>query len=648
MAWTLGPTSGFAQAEFAFNAADIQSATAMPSYVVQLAPAQLQGEILEFTSAGQTQTMPVPIPRLAGLDELEVEQVSFDLSSATYEDTKTVNAQNVSPDGLSITYSPDVAGSPVSLIRIEIEDLKLPASASKTYVVAGNGANGSVNRVEYRFDSDNNRVNAEVNGSTGGAEYVHFLVRPKSNGSFGPPMAAAPYFDMPGQGGGMYGPALGGAALSVFNNGGKIKAVLILSPSIPVAALKLMIGASSESSSNIHGGLPNEVVGISWSANSVTAKYDVRPKGVSITASVPNSADEPIVSRFDTDPGNTPLNIDFAPVARSLLKSSYPSSSGSDLGLQLNFTCDSPANLRVNLSAASARYLRRPLGEDTEALSLQGATEHVDLPIPQNLKPSGMSFTIDGTYGPARLVLAADNALLNARHGFHVANTIQLARRMSLTNVERQLPLARVALFGRASEEGELLVSLHGGGEMRIGSPIGEPVSIPLFPSPQPDWHRAVFPVDKMLPPHPDAVWVVAKVTRGVFWWHATMEDQNVTQRSSDAGESWTMVAAKPALQLAVTEVDEQGNPSPLQPLALTWEDGVLNTDIVGVSGQARQMAPQFRRYWVAQQGVHQSFLDRVSELGSLLTLGFACRRDVELSLSNTVLVYNPWQTGET
>ena len=91
MAWTLGPTLGFAQAEFAFNAADIQSATAMPSYVVQLAPAQLQGEILEFTSAGQTQTMPVPIPRLAGLDELEVEQVSFDLSSATYEDTKTVD-----------------------------------------------------------------------------------------------------------------------------------------------------------------------------------------------------------------------------------------------------------------------------------------------------------------------------------------------------------------------------------------------------------------------------------------------------------------------------------------------------------------------------------------------------------------------------
>jgi hypothetical protein len=461
-------------------------------------------------------------------------------------------------------------------------------------------------------------------------------------------MAAAPHFDMPGQGGAMYGPALGGAALSVFNNGGKIKAVFILSPPLTVAGFKLIIGVSAENNSSAHGGLPNEVGGISWSASSVTAKYDVRPKGVSITASVPNAADEPIVSRFDTDPGNTPFNIDFAPVARSLLKSSYPTSSGSDLGLQLNFSCDSPGKLRVNLAVAAARYLRRPLAGDTEDRSLKGAIESVNFPIPENLKPAGLSFTIDGNYGPARLVLAADNTLENPRHGFHVANSTRLARRMSLTNVESRLPLARVALFGRASEEGELLVSLHNGDEIRIGSPIGEPVSIPLLPASQPSWHRAGFPADKMLPPHPDAVWVVAQVTRGVFWWHADMDDPNATQRSNDGGASWTLLPAKPLLQLAVVEVDDQGNPRPLQPLSLTWADGVLNTDIVGVTGQAQQLPAQFRRYWVAQESVHQSFLNRVSELGGLLKLGFHCRRDVELSLSNVVLVYNPWEAGET
>jgi hypothetical protein len=335
-------------------------------------------------------------------------------------------------------------------------------------------------------------------------------------------------------------------------------------------------------------------------------------------------------------------------VARSLLKSSYPTSSGSDLGLQLNFSCDSPGKLRVNLAVAAARYLRRPLAGDTEDRSLKGAIESVNFPIPENLKPAGLSFTIDGNYGPARLVLAADNTLENPRHGFHVANSTRLARRMSLTNVESRLPLARVALFGRASEEGELLVSLHNGDEIRIGSPIGEPVSIPLLPASQPSWHRAGFPADKMLPPHPDAVWVVAQVTRGVFWWHADMDDPNATQRSNDGGASWTLLPAKPLLQLAVVEVDDQGNPRPLQPLSLTWADGVLNTDIVGVTGQAQQLPAQFRRYWVAQESVHQSFLNRVSELGGLLKLGFHCRRDVELSLSNVVLVYNPWEAGET
>jgi len=648
MVWILGPTFSYAEAELATDASVVQSAEALLPYVEQLAPAQLEGEILEFAAAGETQTVAVPIPRLAGLDELEVEQVSFDLSSAVFEDDKNVTAQNVPASGLTVSYNPAVTAAPVSLIRIEIEDLMLPASASTSYVLAGDSTAGSVNRVVYEYDSDNNRVNAVVNGATSGSDYVHLLVRPNSNGSFGPPMAAAPYFEMPGQGRDMYGPALGGASLSVFNVGGKIKAVLMLTAPIPVASFKLIIGVSSENSGSVHGGLPNDVGGISWSASAVTATYDVRPGGVSITASVPNDQNEPVVSRFDTDPGNTPVNVDFAPVARSLIKSSYPSSSGDDLGLQLNFSSDSPGKLRVNLAEAAARYLRHPLGGNTEELSLIGAPEHIKLPVPNNLKPAGMSFTIDGVYGPARLVIAADNALQNPRHGFRIANGTWLARRMHLSDVERRLPLARVALFGRASEQGELLVSLHSGDDVRIGPAIGEPVSIALAPASQPGWQRAGFPVDKMLPPHPDAVWVVAQVTRGVFWWHADMDNPDSAQRSDDGGASWTLVTAKPALQLAVNEVDAQGNPSPLEPLALTWADGILNADIVGVKGQTRQLAPQFRRFWVAQEGAHQPFLNRVSELDGLLTLGLHCRRDVEVSLSNVVLVYNPWQAGET
>ncbi len=648
MAWILGPAFDFSLAELTFESLGVRSAAALAPYAVQLEPTRPEGEILEFTSAGQVQSLPVPIPRLPGLDEVEVESVGFDLSSTSLSDDKTVSAQNVSPDGLPFDYNPVVSGAPVSLERIEIEDLMLPASASKTHVVEGNGANGSVGRVVYRFDGGSGRVNAEVNGSTSGAEYVHFLIRPAANGAYGPPMAAAPHFDMPGQGGDMYGPALGGASLSVFAAGGKIKAILNLSVPLPVTDFKLLLGVSSDNSDRAHGGLPTEVGGISWSAASVTARYDIRPAGVSITATAPLVTDEPVVSRFDTDPGNTPLHVDFAPAARSLLKSSYPSGSGDDLGLQLNFTSDSPGNLRVNLAAATARYLRYPLSGDAEEKSLLGAPGHIHLPVPENLRPSGFSFTIDGTYGPARLVMAADEAFECPRRGFRVDNTTRLARRMTLTGVERNLPIARVALFGRASEEGELLVSLHSGDGVRIGPAIGEPVSIPLSPASQPGWQRAAFAADKMLPPHPESVWVVARVTRGVFWWHADMESPGDTQRSSDDGAGWTLLTAKPVLQLAVVEVDQNGSPGPLEPVTLNWTDGILNNDLVGVAGRARQLPPQFRRFWVAQNSAHKPFLDRIPDLGGLLSLGFSCRRDVDLSLSNFVLVYNPWQAGAT
>jgi hypothetical protein len=649
MTWTLGPTfkPGQEVPQLLFGAIGLQSAMALPVYIAQLA--QPEGEIIEFSAAGETKPVPVPVPRLAGLDDLEVERMSFDLSSIALEDEQSVSGQGVSSGNLTVSYNPSPANAPARLARVEIQDLSVAATGSTSYVVQGDGLGGSDSRVVYTWDSDNERVAANVDGAVGSAEYVHFLVRPAGNGGFGPPMAAAPHFDMPGKGGSMYGPALGGASLSVFHDSaGKIKAVLKFNPPLQTSTFQLLLGRPAEDNDKPHGGVPNDVEGVNWSAQTVVARYDVYPAGVTVKAAVANGSDEPLVARFDTDPGPRPVNTDFAPVARSLLRAAYPSSSGADLGLQLNFTCDSPGKLRVNLAQAAARYLRFPLANDSVNQTLRGVPEFITLSVPQGLRPAGVSFTIDGSYGPARLVAAADGPLVDSRRGFRIAGGARLARRMSLTEIERNLPLARVALFGRASEAGELLVSLHRGDELRIGPAIGAPVSFSLAPSPNPIWYRADFPANAMLPPQPEAVWVVAQATGGVFWWHADMAAAGPAQRSDDAGASWNTITARPALQLAVIEIDPAtGNPSPLEPLKLTWVDGVLNGDLVGV-GQAGPLSPQFRRYWLAQSEAHLPFLNRIPELGGLLQLGFECRRDVDFSLRDVVLVYNPWQAGET
>jgi hypothetical protein len=124
------------------------------------------------------------------------------------------------------------------------------------------------------------------------------------------------------------------------------------------------------------------------------------------------------------------------------------------------------------------------------------------------------------------------------------------------------------------------------------------------------------------------------------------LEQPGPGQRSQDDGGSWTKIEAKPISQLAVSEIDDRGNPSPVDAVSLLWTDGVLNADLVGIGGQAGEHPPEFRRFWVAQVPAHDPFLNRIPELGGVLPLSFSCRRDVSLSLSQAVLVYNPWEAG--
>jgi hypothetical protein len=648
MNWTIGPTFKLLEEEISLIAdlsQSLQTVTALPLYQVALTEAL--GEVLDCSDPSQPQSLAVPIPRLPGLDEFEIRQMNFALSSSELTDSVTVSGSSV-PDsgGLAMHYAPSQAGAPVRLTRIELENLKLHAGGVP-YALRGDQRTGTDRTIVLR--QDDGKLVTVINGDTAGAQFAHVLIRPASKGGYGPPLAAVPYFEMPGNGDNLYGPALGGATLTLTHSATNppiVKAVVTLTNPLPMASFQLLIGSAGES--NPHGGLPNDVAGIGWSADTITAFYDVRPAGVTVRATVENGTDQPVVAQFDTDLGNAPVSVDFAPVARSLLNAAYPTSQGDDLGLKLIFDCASPGKLRVNLGEASARYLRYPLGGATLTASLLGAAEEMTMAVPEGLTPEGMSFTLDGIYGPMRLVTTADQTPGESRRGFRLNTDQWLARRISLTEAERTLPMGRVALWGRAGRAGELLVTLHGGDAVRMGPAISPPLSIPTTPSSEPQWHRALFPAGTKLPPGTAELWIVVRATGGDFWWHAAMEGEGQGMRSPDDDLSWEPIAASPFAQLAVVAVDEAtGQPAPLDPITLSWAKGVLNGDVVGVSGQESQLGPQFRRFWVAQAGVHATFLDVIGALQGQLRLRFNCRRDVDLSLSNLVLVCNPWRAGE-
>jgi hypothetical protein len=618
-----------------FRETFITTAAALPLYETVVGIA-VGGTPLVFDSANQTRELDVPIPRLAGLDDIELDRLAFDVRSGYQEDDSSTGGQ---PSNGTVTVSLNSAqGATVRLQRIEINDLTVTASEGNTFGFQGSGSAGTLSRVLYDWNVEEGKTVVVPNGS-GGTKQLHILVRPVS----GPPAAAAPHFAMPGAGSNMYGPALGGASVSLTNVGGKIRAVLELNPALDGNRFSVMVGHADKSSPT--DGLPNEMQAAPWSAATVAGFFDVRPASVSIKASAAAAGpDTPVVAEFPTDPGDSPIDVDFAGVARSLLKKAYPTSQGDDLGLKLLFTAGSAGELRVRLGNAAARYISRPLGDTPVSRSMLGAPESIELPVSDTFRPAALSFTIDGIYGPARLTVDSDTSTPETRHGFRVQGSVQVARLVALTAVEANLPLIRLGLFGRASEPSEILLSLHRGDDIRIGPAVAEPLSLEIDPSDVPDWHRKEYAAPGPLPPHAPMLWLVVRATRGTFWWYGPLDVSGSTQRSDDEGATFSQIPGRPILHVSVTEVDsETGNPTPVFPVALRWRDGLLNADLVGVAGQEASLPPDFRRFWIAEGAAQSAFFNSVPALQGLLRLTFACQRDVELTMSNAVLTFDPW-----
>ncbi|MEX2262661.1 MAG: hypothetical protein WD696_11960 [Bryobacteraceae bacterium] len=616
------------------------TAELMPPFQTELS-VLTEGTPLEFESAGETKDLPVPIPRLAGLDDIELDRVDFRLASEARSQDVSVAGSPANGEVVIALSGPSAAAS--SLESVEIENLRVEATEAESFVLERNAGFGLL-RVWYEWDVDESESIVVLDGGAGTAKHLHLLVRAGSGGGFGPPAAAAPHFAMPGAGSGLYGPALGGAALQVTQEGDdKVNAICRFHPPIPGNRFAILIGHANQMAAN--AGLPNEVAAVNWSAANVRGVFDVRAQSVSVKATAGEAAPEqPVVAEFPSDPGGKFVAVDFAGVARSLLKQAYPNSTGDDMGLKLLFTAGSPANLRVALGSAAARFLGRPLEHGPAPLKLLGAAEFVDLAVSDAYRPAAISFTIDGTYGPSRLTLDSDTGVPDSRRGLRVGGTAWVARRIALTAAEANLPITRLAVYGRSGEKCELLLTLHQGDAVRVGPRVGEPLSLEIAPTPDASWHRKEFAAPGLLPPHSAALWLVARTTRGTFWWHGPLDVSGDTQRSPDEGATFTEVSGRPSAHVSVREVDSAtGLPSPVHPLALSWQNGLLNADVVGVAGVEASVPPDFRRFWIAEGAEHATFLQNIPGLGGRLRLSFSCQRDVDLNVSDAVLTYDPW-----
>ena len=589
-------------------------------------------------------TSPSKSPNLPGLDAIEIASASFSIASAPYQRTQAVPANAPSGGAVGITLGGVAPGQTVTLTGVVLSGLAATPPSGVSYALWG--TQGTV----YWTEGDDGDIVSTTTNPGGTVQHLHILIRPGTGGNAGPPIAAAPHFNMPGAGAGLYGPALGGASLSVVRrSNGLVDATLTMAPAQPMSACTVLIGTAAEGSSAIgaHGGLPTDVADVPWSAASAEGLFDTRAQAITVAthAGATPPEDGALITRFDTDPGGTLRSVDFAPAARAAMDQGYPTATGPDLGLTLRVQVDTPGALYLQLGSVAARYVQRPLPLPA-TLALRGAPESVVIPVPEGLRPQGISFRVDGRYGPARLIGDVDTAPEGSRHGYRIAGAQRAARRLLLSAKEATLPLVRLALYGRASEDGEILITRHGGDESRIGAALGPPVSRTVNASDTPTWHRVEIPVRDGLPPHAGAFWITVQATKGVFWWHSDMEATvPASQVSADEGVSWTAASGRPLAQAWVEEVDPAtGDPAPLAPLSLSWANGILNADIVGVNGAA--MAPDFTRLWIAEGAGNDALLDGIAELPGQLALHLHATRDVDLSLADVALTYDPWNAG--
>lgn len=586
-------------------------AMAVPILQFLIPEAPDQGIALDFPTGGETREVAVPVPFLPGMDEVEVGAATAAIGTRAAERS----TDHAGPTGTSatLTFAPPVSGAPVSLLRIEIEGF----SAGSEAVPRTLSAPGAV----LSWAPGSSTATA---GALPAAEALHLLVSPAS----GPPFLGAPAFPMPGAGGALYGDALGGTALSATQTGGVVRLVLTPRGAPPLNTVKLTVVRLAPDAPR----LPNEGTPVPWRATAIRAVWQMHPASLKVEATGAGKA--VTVAEMPGDPARRFASFDFAAALRGLARPAYDAANGAaDLGLSLRVTATGPGAARLRLDSVGLRYLSRPLRRP-ERLALRGAG--VDLTLAgasPGLRPDALDLALDGSFLPERLTDASDDTPPAARRGLVAEGSLRLARRTSLTQAEQALPVARLAVYGRAAVEAEVLLTLHAGDVLRIGAALGPAVSLSVAVAEAPGWHLAPLttPLSGPLPP---VVWLVLAVPRGRFLWHGAAADDDTALLSGDAGGSWTDAATRPALQIAVREPTATPLPLPLR-WAAGGAAGTISADAAAGAG------PAFRCRVLLAGTEATAALSAVAN--AALRLSFACRRDVDLAVSETTFAYNPW-----
>ncbi|MCC6717393.1 MAG: hypothetical protein IT555_05875 [Acetobacteraceae bacterium] len=603
-----------------FAARSVQAMT-VPVKQFMLAEAPDPGTLLDFPSGGETREVPVPVPFLPGMDEVEVGAATAAIGTRAVE--RTTDHPGPAGTSATLTFTPPVAGAPVGLLRIEIEGFSAGNEAMARSLAAPGLA------LFWPPGSAMAQTDPLV-----AAQALHLLVSAAS----GPPFLGVPHFPMPGAGGALYGNALGGCSLSATRaSNGAVR--LVLTPqgaAPPLAAVKLTVVRLAPDAPR----LPNEGAPVPWRATAIRAVWQLHPAALKVEAALAGGGRAVMVAEMPGDPVRRVNGFDFAAALRGLARPAYDAATGAmDLGLALRVTATGPGAARLRLDSAGLRYLRRPLVRP-ERLALRGAAVAFALAgAAPGLVPDALDLAVDGTFLPERLTDASDDTPHASRQGLMAEGTIRLARRTSLTPTEQALPIARVAVFGRAAADAEVLLTLHAGDVLRVGAPLGPSVALTLLAGETASWHLAPL-ATPLAGPLPPVVWLVLAAPRGRFLWHGAATNDDTALLSGDGGGSWTDGAIRPAMQIAVREPEA----IPL-PLPLRWDaagqgqasgsGGTISPDAASGEG------PTFRRRVLLAGPSAAAALEAVAQ--APLNLAFACRRDVDLAVSEATFAYNPW-----